>query len=53
MYRTIPSKRSTNVKNVEGVEDVVDADDGRNMSDIVIFDAFASQQPVGEFHTAR
>jgi hypothetical protein len=42
IYRTIPSKRSTNVKNVEGVEDVVHANNGRDMSVIVISDAVIS-----------
>lgn len=39
---TVPSKMSTAVENVEEVEDVAEADDGRNISDIVISDAVIS-----------
>jgi hypothetical protein len=50
IYCTIPSKISTNV---EDVEDVVDANNGRGMSGVVISGGVMSQQPVGEFHPAR
>jgi len=51
IYRTIPSKKSTNAENVEDVEDVedvVDANNGRNMSGVVISGGVMSQRPVGK-----